>query len=417
MSQTSKTAEFLESRHPEYLARSADWDLYLRSFLGGRVYLDGRNLFSHRLEHPTDAARRLDRSYFLNHCRNVVELTTALLFAKGMSVDPPPPLYLVTDADRRRNDLAQVARRAATLSSIFGHVFLLVDVPRLGSDAPRTRRDELALGIRPYFELIPPTEVVNWETDEGGDLVWILSRERSGHSTVQNGVAVEGPETDREAYRLWTRDAWYLYAKHRGEWTLLDQGEHGLGIVPVSVVKHRDLDGRVCGASLLQDIAILNREIYNLSSLLQEILYRQTFGQLVAQGSADDYVGEDETLAKLGTSSIFLYPTGRDAPQYISPNAGNADLILRHIDDLAGEIYRLANLQMPAAEVGHPAESGVARAYRFIDTRGALRDKADALGDALERALWIASLWERNERDYAVTFPDPLDAGASPAGD
>jgi hypothetical protein len=412
MTDPRQTAEFLDARHPEYVARSAEWEFHLRSFLGGRAYLDGRNLYTHRLEHPSDAARRLSRSYYQNHCRNVVERTTALLFAGGFTVAPEPPPYLLTDADRRGADLAQVMRRAATLSSIHGHVFILVDVPRADGDGPRTRREELALGLRPYLELVSPTEVVNWDVDDGGRLVWALVRERAGHSDVIGGPSVRRVGEARTVYRLWTPTAWFLYEKPAERpaesWVLADSAEHGLGVVPLAVVRHRDLDGGIGGASLLRDIAVLNREVYNLASLLQEVLYRQTFGQLVAQGSAEEYVGEDETLAKLGTSSIFLYPVGREAPRYISPEPANAEMLQSQIDRLVAEIYRLAGLQVPEVDAPRAPESGLARAYRFLDTSGTIRDKAAAVGDAFEQALWLASLWEGREREYRINFREPM---------
>ena len=409
MSNSHETTAFLKERHSEYQTRRFDWQFFMQSYIGGRQYLDGSNMFGHRLEHRSDAARRLERSFYLNHCRNVVDITTALLFAKGFEIQPAPPEYLVSDADRRGNDLTQLLRRTSTLSSIYGHVFISVDVPRIDGDSPQSRRDELLMGIRPYFNLISPFDMLNWETDEGGSLIWCLTSEEIGRDVVEGGRHVVRHNDSQKAYRLWTQDAWYLYVRKQGEWKLADHGEHGLGVVPIVVAKHRDFDGGLCGESMLRDTAVINREIYNLSSLLQEILYRQTFGQLVAQGSADEYVGDEESLAILGTSSIFLYPDGRDAPSYISPNAANAEIVLTQIDRMVQEIYRISNLQPPDwLEPRRAPESGVARAYRFMNTNGALRDKADALSDALERALWIASLWEGEEREYTVTFPEQL---------
>lgn len=399
MTQQNQTDQFLEARHPAYETRKPDWEFYLRSYIGGSQYLDGTNLFTHRLEHRTDAARRLARSYYLNHCRNVVDATTDLLFANGFDILPSPPGYFSTDADRRGNDLMQVLRRAAALSSIYGHVFLLVDVPLVAGNSPRTRREELALGIRPYLEIVVPTQVVNWEVDDGGAFVWCLVREDRGHDG----------SGDENVLRLWTRESWTLYEKSQHGWSATDQGNHQLGVVPMVSMRHRVLDGGVCGESLLRDVAVINREAYNLCSLLQEILYRQTFGQLVAQGSAEEYVGDDDSLAKLGSSSIFLYPEGRDAPAYISPNPANADILLGQIDRMVAEIYRISNLHPPDwLDRNAQAESGTARAYRYVNTSGALRDKADAVSDALEQALWFASLWEGNEREYTVTFPDRL---------
>ena len=408
MQDSHETAVFLARRHPDYESRLADWEFFHRSYLGGAAYRGCGALFSHRLEHPTDFRRRLDRSYYLNHCRNVVDKMTALLFSKGVRIDPAPPDFLDADANRRGDDLVQVMRRAATLSSIFGHVFVLVDMPRVDGEPPQTRGEELLLGIRPYLSIVSPTDVTNWEIDESGAVAWCVIRETIGQDGVEAGGQVRQTAGREEVYRLWTRDAWFLYAQSAGRWVLADQGVHGLGVVPIVSVRHRDLDGGIGGESLLRDVAVINREIFNLSSLLQEILYRQTFGQLVAQGSAEEYVGEEETLSKLGTSSIFLYPDGREAPRYISPQTGNAEIVVEQIDRMVDEIYRITSLQPPdRSPVSGAPESGLARSYRFVDTTGILRDKADAVADAFERALWIASVWEGRDQEYAIRFPEP----------
>lgn len=413
MGQGQNTAAFLEQQHQDYLARQHDWNFYRQSYIGGSEYITGRNLFSHRLEHRTDAARRQQRSYFLNHCRTIVDRMTALLFEKGFEITPEPPLYLMADADRRGNNLIQLARRAATLSSIYGNIFIRIDVPRAGEILPKTRLEELEMGLRPYLDLVDPGDVLNWEVDEGGALTWCLTREPLGLNEVTGGSRPVQSEGQEIVYRLWTREGWYLFAKRKGQWKAIDEGVHNLGLVPLVSLKHRSLDAGPCGESMLRDVGIINREIYNLSSLLQEIIYRQTFGQLVAQGSSDEYVGEEETLAKLGTSSIFLYPDGREAPSYISPNTENADVILQQIDRMIVEIYRISNLNPPEslAQRTQP-ESGIAHAYRLIDTAGTLRDKSDGLASALETALWIASVWEGSEQIYSIKFPEFLNPPA-----
>ncbi|MCL4235514.1 MAG: hypothetical protein KJ042_13455, partial [Deltaproteobacteria bacterium] len=150
-------------------------------------------------------------------------------------------------------------------------------------------------------------------------------------------------------------------------------------------------------------------EIFNLGSLLGEILYRQTFSQLVAEGSAAEY-GENGDIARLGTSSIFLYPEGHRAPEYISPDAAQADLLMRRIDGLIDEVYRLASLSRGSAREGR-LQSGISKAFDFLDTNHALADAADNVARAFERALAIAA----PDWNARIRFPGDFGVSDAPA--
>lgn len=399
-------ADLVRSLHPRHLALRAFWNLAWASYRGGQAYLTAENLFSHRLENSEDFARRLQRAYFLNYCQPVVDTYTAYLFRQPPEVLPAEPVSdLVANADRMGNGIVSLMKRAATLSSIFGFVLLGVDRPRAAGEF-RTRAEELAAGLNDYLVLICPPDVINWACGPDGRVQWALVCERE-NDPVLSGYQINSEP--RERLRLWTAEKWTDIGL-KGE--ILAEGGNPFGQAPFVAVKHRDVEPGLIGESLLANIALVNREIFNLTSELQEILARQTFSQLVAEGSAEEY-GEAGDIKKLGTSSIFLYPEGRKAPQYISPDASQARLLVEQIDRMIDEIYRLASLTRGTVREAS-AQSGISKAYDFLDTNQALADKAGNLAAGFEAILNLARPdWKgriRFPRDFGVDDPSELAA-------
>jgi hypothetical protein len=225
---------------------------------------------------------------------------------------------------------------------------------------------------------------LNWSLDASGSFAWCLVRERGDGASIESAAGAESRTST--VHRLWTREEW-IAIDARGE--EIGRGDNPFSVVPFVPLRFRATDDAVVGESLLASIVDVNREIFNLGSLLSEILYRQTFSQLVAEGSAHEY-GDEGDIARLGTSSIFLYPEGRRAPEFISPDSAQAELLMKRIDALIDEVYRLACLTRGSVREGAMA-SGISKAFDFLDTNQALADAGAQVAAAFERALAIAS--------------------------
>jgi len=395
--------ELVESRHPLYRSRSPFWRLAWMSYRGGPEYLAAPNLFSHRLEHADDHRRRMARSYYLNYCRPVVDTYASYLFKTNPTVLPDEPIRnLVENADGRGHHLFAVMKQAFTLSAVYGQVIVGADRPR-SVVKPATRAEELALGLSDYFYLVIPQDFLNWSMSEGGDLSWCLVRQRIRRATPEDPGGEEG---GAETYRLWTADFW---RDLDGQGEVVTEGENPYGRVPFVSCRFRESDDAIVGESLLGSIVHINREIFNLSSMLSEILYRQTFSQLVAEGSAHEY-GEGGDIGRLGTSSIFLYPEGRKPPQFISPDAAQARMLMEQIDNLIDEIYRMACLTRGRAREG-TLVSGISKAFDFLDTNQALSDAAHGVERTFVKAIRIAA----PEWGGSIQFPG--DFGVTDSGE
>lgn len=398
-----------KSRHPDYKAFQSLWDTLGRAYNGGSEYV-AKALQTHRLEHATDYQRRLKQATLLNYLRPICDAYANYLFRPegwGIKTAPSNTSLLEEDADRRGTDFFDFWKSIAAKIANLGFGIVGVDAPKPPAGAePRNRAEQEALKIRPYLYWISPVDLLDWQVDEDGNITAAMVREQIPREMFADDEA-------GYRYRVWHGDRWELYDDDGAR---LEDGPNAAGVVPLVPVRFRN-DGEFIGIGLGQDLEPLQREILNLTSCLQEILYRQTFSQLVLQGVARDY-SESENMAEVGTSAALLYPEGMNPPQFISANAAQAATLIEERHNVRDEIYRLAQLTTPNTRLAQ-VESGVAIALKFVNTNEALADFANQLLDAMRKTLVIAARWGGDKSATAanITIEKPNDFGVITVGE
>ncbi len=413
------------SVHPIFREQATGWELWKAAYFGGMSYVR-QALRSHRLENGRDFSRRLSRATLLNYLRPICDTYANYLFRPPWAIQVPAALsVMLADADRRGTGLLDFIKGLTPLTAAVGFSLIGVDEPTVSEGvAPANLAEREAMGVRPYFYFIDPLDLRDWETDGEGRLVFALVRER------RNGRQFSGAEIagrTHEVFRLWTPEECRVID---GDGNVLARFENRVGEVPIVPLQFRDVGDPIIGQGLGQDLEPVQAHILNVASLLSEISYRQTFSQLVAEGSAEEY-GENGDIARLGTASIFLYPEGRKAPGYISPDASQAQMLMNEIDRSIDEIYRLANLTRGSVREGRQA-SGISKAFDFLDTNQALSDVGRNVTQTMQKLLTLAARWAgASESEVAVAPPadygivdldgdisrlkDLVDAGADPS--
>jgi hypothetical protein len=392
-----------QSIHPIYRDHAAAWEKWRAAYFGGPGYVR-QALESHRLENGRDFARRLSRATLLNYLRPICDTYANYLFRPAWSIKVPPALrFLMHDVDRRGTSLLDFFKGLMPLTSATGFSLIGVDEPELPpGEKPDSLAERHSLGLRPYLYFIDPLDLRDWETDADGAFTLALVREsRSRRQVGPAGITAGGGET----YRLWTREACVMLD---AEGNVLGRHENRAGVVPIVPLMFRDVGDPVIGQGLGQDLEPVQAHMLNVGSLLSEIFFRQTFSQMVAEGSAEEY-GENGDIARLGTASIFLYPEGRKPPEYISPDATQARLLMGEIDRSIDEIYRLANLTRGSVKEG-AAQSGISKAFDFLDTNQALADVGRNVAQAMKKTLELAGRWA-DVAENPVTVSPPADYG------
>lgn len=455
-----KLIAVLKEVHPTYSSYFRTWKMYLDAYKGGsyvKTYI-----YKHLREGDESVKKRRERSVYPNYIRPIISLYLSYIFRRKIERSPKPlNKSSDTNIDANTNEglnkelesfwkncdghgtnINKFMKKAGTLSKVCGYCGILVDMPKTKEEI-KNEQQRKELNHTPYLALYSPIDIVNWEVDEKGNLLWVRLLEETPQKT---GVFVEEKDRGRSTtdsrletieksvkvpdalpnpgridvffsrkgspikrYITWTREDWTIHQirpAKAGDVTpskeiieVVDKGPHDLGEVPfVLVYNEEDVIDPVLGISFLQDIAPLNILIMNWLSMLDEEIAQKTLNILTMQG--DDDRGE----IVIGSNNVLTYD-GTVAPGFIAPAATPGELIATSIINARDEIYRLAKLT-GGVGVLKEVRSGIAYSYEFQETEQTLADTADELEEAEIRIHRLWSKWLDSEWNGVIDYPD-----------
>lgn len=410
----------IKKRHPEYEVRLPHWDFLELCYEGGRDWFE-KNIFKYLKEGDVEFKDRVSRAYRFNHSKEVVDLVCKYIFKSKIyrNIENAPQEIIDFWAKTTRNGKSSIEkfiRQVARDSSIYGRIWIIVDNNRIVEDGD--------LGGREYAYIVKPQHVLDMSYDDDGELNWIMIAE-----TFRDNIdPFSSNDMINSRFRLWTKTNWYLIEKSGKDvvdingknLSVIDSGEHALGIVPVFPHDHNDTDELYSSPSLIADIAYLDRACANYLSNLDAIIQDQSFSQL-AMPAQNLMPGEEayNKMLEVGTKRIFLYDgEGGGQPFYLSPDPRQAELIITAIGKIINEIYHTVGMAGERTKqdnsIGIDNSSGVAKAYDFERVNALLTTKAVALKRAEVKMASLALLWNgivMSETDIGklITYPETFD--------
>lgn len=440
-------------RHPTYDGLRAHWDFVEATYHGGRDWFKD-NIHKYGREGEEEFKDRLKRAYRFNHTREAVDLVTKYVFKADIHRSEDASQELKTfwkKATRGGDGIETLMRQVDKSVSIFGQPYIVVDsTAKTNADGkPMTKAQARKAGARVYAYVARPQDVLDVSFDMHGEINWILLHETSRED--EDFFTIDHDEYG--LYRLWTRTHSYLYkvrmptstetgvsmvlkpvgetlyrhkpsaatqsdAKKKMVVEQMEEVEHDLGVVPVFPVRDRESESLYHAASLIDDIAYLDRAVANYLSNLDAIIQDQTFSTLTIpvqslEGSEDMY----SKVVELGTKRIFAWDAeGGEGPKYISPDPSQAGIILSVITKIITEIYHSIGMAGERTKMDNAAgidnSSGVAKAYDFDRMNTMLKAKADRLQVAENRIADLVMRWNGaslSENDELVKYSDDFD--------
>ena len=70
----------IEAQHQHYKGMMPRWEYFIRSYLGGKEYADGKFLQPYMLEFENEYYKRINFTPLDNHCRNIIDIYSSFLF-------------------------------------------------------------------------------------------------------------------------------------------------------------------------------------------------------------------------------------------------------------------------------------------------------------------------------------------------
>lgn len=413
-----KEIERLQSTHSDYDDQIAHWNFLLSSYEGGPDYVSELTLFRHQREQRDDYVDRLSRAHYLNYCQSIVDFVPEYIYKDPVEREADTSLQaqfdrFKTDVDRCGSDISAFWQMVAEDARLFGKVFVQVDKLPIPTNINRDELSvlqaaELGLDI-PYFVLVRPMEVLDWRTDRFGNYLYL--------KRVENTFElVNGEYKDVRRYSEWTpldvTITLVTVIDRKPVVLRREQSPNSWGIVPFVAVLNKRSKKRVTeGISSIRDISYQNRHVFNLTSLIDEFLYRQAFNILAMEKDTALPTAE-QVEGDLGTGNVLEVARGANFfPAYISPPVDPAKFIQDERDTTIKEMYRQAAQDVASELYAGSNRSGDAAKQAFGRSVPAIARLADVMQGAEVRALrlwakmqgktWAGKVAYRD--DYSIT--------------
>jgi hypothetical protein len=410
--------ERLRSEHPDYAAKKSEWMFFLQAYEGGKDYVSEKTLFKHQREHPEDYKDRLERAYYTNYCQPLVDFVPEFIYSQGVNRHPPAELQQTFDnfrknVDRSGSELDAFMESVAEEARIFGHTFVVVDLPQKPADLADkilsvAEAEDLGLDV-PYFYHVRPLEILDWVNDQFGNFLYVKRKE----VFYEKGPSRRGFRKV-ERYTEWQKDSITIskidVSDDRNEKLLpKEKMDNQWNLIPyVQFYFKRSKTNKDFGLSFLNDLAYQNRAVFNQTSYLEEFLARQCFNMLAMEASTS-VPTRDRSDGRVGTSNVLFVPReAKFEPQYISPPVEPAVFIQDERANTIKEMYRVA-AQDILAEVfgtGGSAPSADAQKQAFARTIPMIAKQAEMMQSA-EQSLW--AIWcqlQKKKWDGVISYRD-----------
>lgn len=402
--------EITTRNHPEYAFYKPEWDFFLQTYQGGQPYIDA-NLIQDVSESDESFGKRKLRAYRENYSATLVDIVNSYLFKEPVNRKLPDDKLndFFENIDGQGGDIDRFMQRASIFSSVMGRVYIAIDKPALAEEEKtNTRLDTLR--TQPYAYIIFPQNMQDVAFNKDGTVKWAITQEfeRNDDDPFFSDGDVE------KRYRVWVAGAWHLYDE---KGALLDSGETNMSRVPIVPLDTGEKLDAYNSPGLLYDIARLDRSIFNNYSRLDSIVNDQTFSQLIfpIQSLPMSEIMEDANLRRqylsLATNRVFFYDASSEAsPEYISPDASQAQFILDLIKHQIRQLFGSLGMKADTAE-GLTPQSGVSKAYDFDKLNKLLSSKARNLEVVEYEIVRLFEEWNETTvlDEFETHYPEEFD--------
>jgi hypothetical protein len=303
--------------------------------------------------------------------------------------DEPSLESFLKDADLEGNNFNSVMKQAQNYASIYGHCFMILDKPAIQT---RTRAEELNQEIRPYISIVTPENVLDWN----------FKREVNGKYYLDYLKIREEVDKDGGTYfRLWFPDRIEtIYSKDdRSDPITIDTADNLIGKIPAVILYNSKSHKKGIGQSDLQDIADLQKSIYNELSEIEQLIRLTNHPSLVKTPSVN---------ASAGAGAVIEMPEEMEPnlkPYLLQPSGQNLSGLMDSINHKVEAINRIAHTGA-VRTTKQAVSSGIALQTEFELLNARLSEKADNLEIAEEQLFRCYAMFQNATFDGEINYPD-----------
>jgi hypothetical protein len=305
--------------HPSYAEKAEDWKVYRDLFEGKHSTLAEQYLILHRIEKSALEGSvallqtRRERSFYTNHASRIFKRYTGLLFQNGIQLDDETIRLFdeygaQEDIDGQGNSLEEFIKRSLFKDRfLYGQCYLLTDSTK-AEPKERTKAQRKAENIRPFWKMLSPLAVKDWQFYQGGPEMGKLQGVRAEFAEMQQRATLEEAGKIIEGYYLYQMiDSTYVVSRYikvgdtKESKLVLDESFpiSGIDKLPIATIKEID--------SYLKDVEPHTRKVYNLDSNISNILHHQGYQDRALIGNI-----EKKTVLAQGEFVNNIFPVGTE---------------------------------------------------------------------------------------------------------
>lgn len=376
------------------------YDFVKHTYDGSNGYRDGSYLIPHPREQFYETRR--ESSYYVNSFSPIINAMVTPVFNQDIKRITENQLYetFIDNCDNCGTELQEFVEHVITHARMYGLTFVVMDNT---AEQPDTMAGAIEARSMPYVYEREPQTVKEKVIDKYGKLESITFFEKFE----------KVGEFSKEMYRYFDKTSYCLYYEGNSGRVVVEEGEHGLGVIPVVAVT-----GFANSSNLstfpnppTYDLAFLTFALFNKESQVVTLEQFQAFSLLVTSDfDASSLTIGPTTFLNCGSNAKF-------APQYISPNTDNVRVLVENCQRLKDEIYQQAGQK---GVIGVKTTSGVSKEWDFRAEEAVLK-KTARVAERTENAIAsLFGLYVNQEVDVEVVYPnnfspsydnDRIDAG------
>ena len=385
--------KYIAVTNREYQRNRDRWSFLLDSFVGGEDYRRAGYLTRYQLETDSEYKQRLITTPLDNHCQSVIGVYTSYLFREEpdrefkMWEGQPDVESFLEDCDFDGRSLDAFMKDVAIWGSVFGHCWIIMTKPNLNA---QTLGEEQAMGVRPYLNLLTPLAVMDWKWSRMPNGAYELTYFKYIEEVVDKTTTVR--EWTKDRIDTWTMD------DERKEAELMMSEVNQLGMIPAVIAYNKRSIVKGLGVSDINDIADIQRLIYNYNSEIEQSHRLDGHPSLVV--TPDTQYGS-------GAGAVIRIPDNLDPglkPYVLQHSGGNVAALHSSIQQLVESVDRMSNTGgVRGTET--KTLSGVAMEVEFSLLNARLAEKADNL-ELAEEQLWnIYGAYQGREWTGEIDYP------------
>jgi hypothetical protein len=388
-----------DRRHPKIAEKLDIWNLISDSYLGGDVYQGKKHLYQYPRESSYEYKERCKRAVFLNYTQPLADMLTGFLFSSEPVREYPTELeYLVKKASKRKS--LSSFMQSVSVQALLYPVGILVDSPHFNLDEAPTLADREALGINPYCTIYFPAQIRDFSVSDDLSIDWILL----DNSYIDNSNPMVEAVNIKQ-YRLWTREYYQDWTFVNDDYEVSEEFNHGLGEVPFIFHGWRDQNEDLLSETPFEDIAILNRALYNMLSYLESMLASGSFKTLFYPIETKKDLPDEIKTGGYGELAVVPFKgTLSHKPYFDGAELGDVSSFIE-----AMQLYIKAMLQKLGLDKDtekNGVQSGEAKRLEYKKMEALLRLGAEQHENTEKAIFRLASLWEGKPNvDVKIEYP------------